>query len=75
MEEANKLRLSVNDLVAQTQILEVENARLERQVQRMKAIEDRFAHVVSREGKNVTLFRKLVREDAQVQKEMKVRCF
>lgn len=70
VEESNKLRYSINDLVHQNQILGVENARLERQVQRMKAIEERFEHVVTRDGKNASVLRILIRENAQVQREL-----
>lgn len=72
-EEANILRLSVNELAAKRAQLGIENGRLERQVKRMSVVEERFEQLVQREGKDIEAFRQLVREGAAIQQEMKVR--
>ena len=72
-QESNHLRQLVNLLAERRLKLSIEVNRMEREVRRMKHVEDRFHHVVQREGKNVTEFRTLVRENAQTMEEIKVR--
>ena len=72
-QESNHLRQLVNLLAERRLKLSIEVNRMEREVRRMKHVEDRFHHVVQREGKNVAQFRTLVRENAQTMEEIKVR--
>eukprot|EP00934_Nitzschia_sp_Nitz4_P004696 Nitzschia sp. Nitz4//scaffold73_size107353//45176//46328//NITZ4_004316-RA/size107353-snap-gene-0.102-mRNA-1//-1//CDS//3329557464//4686//frame0 len=70
-EEANKLRMSVNDMAAQNVRLNIENSRLDRQVQRLRPVQERFDQLVIRDNKNIQELRQVVRENAAVLKEIK----
>ncbi len=73
-EESNQLRRLVNALATHRLQLAIEVSRMERQITRMKDVEDRFQQVVRREGKSVQQYRQLIRENAEIQAEIKV-CF
>ena len=67
------MRLTINDLIMQRSRLQNENGRLERQLRRLVAVEGRFEQLVMREGKDVTKMKHLVKENGDIQREMKVR--
>lgn len=70
-DESNRLRQSVNQLAERRLKLSIEVNRMEREIRRMKDVEDRFHQVVQREGKNVHEFRNLVRENSKTIDEIK----
>ena len=63
----------MNQLAERRLKLTIEVNRMEREIRRMKDVEDRFQHVVQREGKSVTEFRNLVQDNAKTIEEIKVR--
>ena len=64
--------MTVNDLAARRMQLEAQRDRLQRQARRMEDVAQRFEHLVKREGRNVHEFRDIVRQNAQLQTEIKV---
>jgi chromosome segregation ATPase len=71
-EESNRIRDSVNELAMKRVQLEMEVDRMERQVRRLADVEQRFEQLVQREGKRVSDYRQLIRENSKIQAEIKV---
>ena len=63
----------MNDFAMANSMLQSESDRLERQVMRLSAVEERFNEIVGREQVDVARARSLVRKNGQIQTEMKVR--
>jgi len=54
--------------------MQISIGRLERQIRRMSDVENRFEYLVQREEGDVKHFRRIVRENARIEAEMKVCC-
>ncbi|KAG7369176.1 hypothetical protein IV203_031919 [Nitzschia inconspicua] len=67
----NQLRDEVNDFAEQNNILSVEVSKMQRQQERMKAVEDRFQQICRREQRDVASMLHLVKQNACIQKEIK----
>jgi uncharacterized membrane protein (DUF106 family) len=55
--------------------LVIETSRLERQIKKLSGVEERFEEISKREGYNLEQLQAIVRENGELQREMKVRIY
>mmetsp|Transcript_9809 Transcript_9809/g.15076 ORF Transcript_9809/g.15076 Transcript_9809/m.15076 type:complete len:278 (-) Transcript_9809:248-1081(-) len=73
MEEAiNNIRYCINQLSQENTKLTEETTKLESYVSTLKEKEETLESVVNRQGRNVTEFRALVKENGKIQQQMKL---
>jgi hypothetical protein len=71
----NQLRDQINQISIQNSMLHSENTRMEKEVVRLHDAENKLQAVVDKSGHNVETICSLVKDNAEIQRQMKVRSF